>query len=83
MIQFWFKRSDRKHYEILKIWTPGKIAVITIMILSFRTGKPGPSADPDQTAPRGRQSDQGLHCLQFQLHLLEALLYGKALFFKF
>ena len=22
------------------------------------------------------QSDQGLHCLQFRLHLLEALLYG-------
>ena len=29
------------------------------------------SADPDQTV-------QGLHCLQFHLHLLEALLYGKA-----
>ena len=29
------------------------------------------SADPDQTAP---QSDQGLHCLQFPLHLLDALL---------
>ena len=27
------------------------------------------SADPDQTAP-----DQGLHCLQFHLHFLEALL---------
>ena len=30
------------------------------------------SADPDQTAP-----DQGLHCLQFCLHLFDALLYGK------
>ena len=27
------------------------------------------SADPDQ-----EQSDQGLHCLQFPLHLLDALL---------
>ena len=36
------------------------------------------SADPDQTA-----SDQGLHCLQFHLHLLDALLYGKAILFKF
>ena len=34
------------------------------------------SADP-------LQSDQGLHCLQFCLHLLEALLYDKALLFKF
>ena len=35
------------------------------------------SVDPDQTAPRSKseeQSDQGLHCLQFPLHLLDALL---------
>ena len=40
------------------------------------------SADPDQTAPLQtqirllleEQSDQGLHCLQFPLHLLDALL---------
>ena len=30
------------------------------------------SADPDQTAQE--QSDQGLHCLQFPLHLLDAFL---------
>ena len=35
------------------------------------------SADPDQTAP------QGLHCLQFRLHLLGALVFGKAILFKF
>ena len=29
------------------------------------------------------QSDQGLHCLQFPLHLLDALLYDKATLFKF
>ena len=29
------------------------------------------SVDPDQTAPE-EQSDQGLHCLQFPLHLLDA-----------
>ena len=29
------------------------------------------SEDPDQTAPE--QSDQGLHCLQFPVHLLDAL----------
>ena len=31
------------------------------------------NADPDQTAPK-EQSDQSLHCLQFPLHLLDALL---------
>ena len=41
------------------------------------------SADPDQIAPRlEEQSDQGLHCLQFWLHLLGALLFGKATVFK-
>ena len=29
------------------------------------------------------QSDQGLHCLQFRLHLLGALTFGKAILFKF
>ena len=35
------------------------------------------SADPDQTA------DQHLDCLPFRLHLLNALLYGKAAMSKF
>ena len=39
------------------------------------------SVDPDQSAPR--QSDQGLHCLPFCLHLLNALLYGRATLFEF
>ena len=42
------------------------------------------SADPDQTAPLIRllleeQSDQGLHCLSFHLHLLDALPMAKLL----
>ena len=37
------------------------------------------SADPDQT----EQSDQGLHHLQFRLHLLDALLFRKTILFKF
>ena len=40
------------------------------------------SVDPDQTAPE-EQSDQGLHCLQFPLHILDALLLGKAILFNF
>ena len=39
-------------------------------------------ADLDQTAPK-EQSDQRLHCLQFPLHLLDALLEGKAILFNF
>ena len=40
------------------------------------------SADPDQTAPK-EQSDLGLHCLPFCLNLLDKLLYGKIMLFKF
>ena len=29
------------------------------------------------------QSDQGLHCLPFRLHLLDSLLYGTATFVQF
>ena len=47
--------------------------VTTVMILSFWTD----SADPDQTA------DQCLDGLPFRLHLLNALLYGKAAVSKF
>ena len=42
------------------------------MIRSFLTDRPGEE-----------QSDQGLHCLPFRLHLLDSLLYGRAALFKF
>ena len=44
----------------------------TIMFLSFRTDRSGQTV---QTQIRLLlESDQGLHCLQFPLHLLDALL---------
>ena len=49
-----------------------------VMILSFRTGRPGQTVQTQIRLLLQEQSDQGLHCLQFHLHLLEALLYGKA-----
>ena len=49
---------------------------LTVMILSFRTDRSGQTV---QTQIR----DQGLHCLQFRLHRLGALLFGKATLFKF
>ena len=42
------------------------------------------NADPDQNAPRGEeQSDQGLHCLLFRLHLLDKIFYGMTSSFEF
>ena len=46
----------------------------TVFILVFRTDRPGQTEE---------QSDQSLHCLQFLLHLLDVLLYGKAILFNF
>ena len=54
--------------------------MVTVTILTFRTARPGQTV---QTQIRRLRSDQGLHCLQFHLYLLEALLYGKASLFKF
>ena len=44
------------------------------------------SADPDQTAPLlllEEQSDQGLHCLLFHLHLFDEIPQGLASLFEF
>ena len=59
----------------------------TVMILSFQTGR---SRQTVQTQIRRllyvglleELSDLGLHCLQYILHLFDALLYGKAILFK-
>ena len=47
----------------------------TVMILSFWTDWSG------QIMQTQEQSDQGVHYLQYCLHLLDALLYGKIFFF--
>ena len=55
----------------------------SLMILSFWTDRPGQTVQTQIRLLLEELSDQGLHCLQFHLHLLEALLYGKASLFKF
>ena len=55
-------------------------------ILSFRTDRPGQTVQTQIRVLLEEQSDltdQGLHCLQLRLHLLEALLYDKASLFKY
>ena len=47
------------------------------MILSFRTDRPGQTVQT-QIRLLLEESDQGLHCLQFRLHRLDSLLYGRA-----
>ena len=49
-------------------------SMITIMFLSFRTDRSGLKVQTQIRLLLEGQSDQGLHCLQFPLHLLDALL---------
>ena len=50
----------------------------TVMILSFRTHRPGQTVQTQIRLLLEEQSDQGLHCLPFSLHRLDSLVYGKA-----
>ena len=56
---------------------------ITEMILSFWTDRSEQTVQTQIRLLLVEQSDQGLHCLQFWLHPLGALLFGKAILFKF
>ena len=51
--------------------------IITLMILSFRTDRPGQTVQTQIRLLLEEQSDQGLHCLPFRLHGLDSLVYGK------
>ena len=50
---------------------------VTVMILSFWTDRSGQTVQTQIRLLLEEQSDQGLHCLPFCLHLLDILLYGK------
>ena len=50
----------------------------TVMILSFRTDRPGQTVQTQIRVLLEEQSDQGLHYLPFRLHRLDSLVYGKA-----
>ena len=53
------------------------------MILIFWTDRSGQTVQTQIRLLLEEQSDQGLHCLQFRLHFFGALLFGKAMLFKF
>ena len=45
----------------------------TVMILSFRTDRSGQTAQTQIRLLPEEQSDQGLHCLLFTLHLFDEI----------
>ena len=79
-------RNKSQHHSFLSHKLPTTymafLMVYTIMILSFRTDRSEQTVQTQIRLLLEEQSDQGLHCLQFRLHLLGALLFGKTILFK-
>ena len=63
-------------------WAP-LITVNIVLFLSFRTDGSGQTVQTQIRLLLEEQSDQGLPCLLFRLHLLDTFLNGKATLFKF
>ena len=59
------------------------MATGTVMTLSFRTERSGQTVQTQIRLLLEEQSDQGLHCLLFHLHLLDKISYGLASSFEF
>ena len=59
------------HSTFVDLEHSGRSKNMAVMILSFQTDRPGQTV---QTQIRLLQSDPRLHCLQFPLHHLDALL---------
>ena len=55
----------------------------TVIFPSFRTDRSGQTVQTQIRLLLEEQFDQGLHCLQFPVNLLDALLQGKAILFNF
>ena len=55
----------------------------TEMILIFQTNRSGQTVQTQIRLFQLEQSDQGLHCLQFNFHLFDEIPYGFAFLFEF
>ena len=76
-IGLFFYRNKRNYHQI------SSNTLLTVMFLSFRTDWSGQIVQTQIRLLLEEQSDQGLHCLQYCLHLFDALLYGKTSLFEF
>ena len=56
---------------------------IPVMIQSFRTDRSGQIVQTQIRLLLEEQSDQGLHCLLFHLHLFDEIVKGLASFLEF
>ena len=62
---------------------PSRFFFNTVIIQGFRTDRSGQTVQTQIRLFLEDQSDLGLHCLPFLLHLLNNFLYGKSTFFEF
>ena len=62
---------DMTHVE-MTVYKSVVPAEATVMILSFRTDRPGQTVQTQIRLLLEEQSDQGLHCLPFHLHRLDS-----------
>ena len=74
---FLFAYPENGSLSLRQFYT-GQVALLTVMILSFRTDMPGQTVQTQIRLLLEEQSDQGLHCLPFRLDRLDSLLYGRA-----
>ena len=61
----------------------GRLRKLTVIILNFRTDRSGQTVQTQIRLLQEEQSDQDLHYLQYCLHLLDTLLFGKTSFSSF
>ena len=71
----WIAMANFSQFQLQNL---GLFLVLTVMILSFRTDRPGQTVQTQIRLLLEEQSDQALHCLPFRLHHLDSLLYGRA-----
>ena len=82
-----FQRASLAEIQGKRVWAQTlcfvQKVVSTLMILSFRTDRPGQTVQTQIRLLLEEQSDQSLHCLPFHLHRLDSILYDRATQFKF
>ena len=70
---------DSKQFNVSK----KKIQACNVMILNFRTDRSGQTVQTQIRLLLEEQSDQGLHCLLFHLHVFDKIPSGLASLFEY
>ena len=83
LISFSLFCPDQSTSDSVSVPKPTLLMKLSDLFQCFRPDRSGQTVQTQIGLLLEEQSDQGLHCLQFPLHLLDALLEGKAILFNF